>query len=623
MGAGAALPEGVERTELDGGVRVITDAMPSVRSVALGLWVRTGSRDEHPGQAGVSHFLEHLLFKGTERYSAIEISELFDGLGASTNAATSKESTHLYARLLDEHTDEAFDLLAEMLLGPTYPEVDSERQVVLEEIAMYEDEPQDRVHDVLADAVFGDHPLGRRVIGEAEVIASIPIPKIAEYHAERYVGPNVVVSAAGHVDHAQIVELARKHVSPPRGGASSNGAGKSDEPQREPRMCFYEKKTEQYHVCLGAPGIPRGDDRRFALGVANAVLGGSTSSRLFREVREKRGLAYAVGSYSDEYIDNGLVATYVGTREDNVAEALDVIGSELASVASEGISDEELRARQGAHQGPHGARARVELGPHVADRPLDDVRRAAALARRDARPRQRRHERGRGDDRRRALRPEPFLRRLRRHRRGPLPQGPRAGQPGAHRLAGMAGEVVAVSRRAEHSPGKTNQASIRLVPGIGVEGDAHAGEKVQHRSRVRRDPDQPNLRQVHLISAELHDELRGRGFEVGAGEMGENVTTRGLDLLALPTGARLRLGDAAVDRDHRPAQPLRAARHDPGRPHGGHPGSGRRREPDPALGSDERRARRRRDRGRAIRSRSSCRPSRTGRSSRSRNRLHP
>jgi len=344
VGTAGELPEGVERTELDGGVRVVTDSMPSVRSVALGLWVRTGSRDERPGQAGVSHFLEHLLFKGTERYSAIEISELFDGLGASTNAATSKESTHLYARLLDEHTAEAFDLLSEMLLGPTYPEVDSERQVVLEEIAMYEDEPQDRVHDVLADAVFGDHPLGRRVIGEAEVIASIPIPSIAEYHAAQYVGPNIVVSAAGHVDHGQIVELARRHVQPPTG--SPNGLA-SGEPRRSPQVCFYEKKTEQYHVCLGAPGIPRGDDRRFSLGVANAVLGGSTSSRLFREVREKRGLAYAVGSYSDEYMDDGLVATYVGTREDNVAEALDVIGAELTSMAADGISEEELvRAKE-------------------------------------------------------------------------------------------------------------------------------------------------------------------------------------------------------------------------------------------------------------------------------------
>jgi predicted Zn-dependent peptidase len=345
VGAAQELPAGVECTELDGGVRVVTETMPAVRSVALGLWVRTGSRDEQPAQAGVSHFLEHLLFKGTERYSAIEISELFDGLGASTNAATSKESTHLYARLLDEHTPKAFDLLAEMLLGPTYPEVDSERQVVLEEIAMYEDEPQDRVHDVLADAVFGEHPLGRRVIGEAEVIASIPVPKIAEYHAERYVGSNIVVGAAGHVDHEQIVELARRHVRPPH--ARTNGAVDTGVPERAPRLCFYEKKTEQYHLCLGAPGIARGDDRRFALGVANAVLGGSTSSRLFREVREKRGLAYAVGSYSDEYIDNGLVATYVGTREDNVAEALDVIGGELTSIATDGISAEELdRAKE-------------------------------------------------------------------------------------------------------------------------------------------------------------------------------------------------------------------------------------------------------------------------------------
>src|SRR5215204_4471622 len=169
-------------TELDSGVRVVTEVVPSVRSVALGLWVRTGSRDETVEQAGVSHFLEHLLFKGTARYSAIEISELFDGLGASVNAATGKESTHLHARFLDTHTEEAFDLLAEMLLGPTYPEIDSEREVVLEEIAMYEDEPQDKVHDVLAGAVFAEHPLGRRVLGEADVIASIPIPDIEAYH---------------------------------------------------------------------------------------------------------------------------------------------------------------------------------------------------------------------------------------------------------------------------------------------------------------------------------------------------------------------------------------------------------------------------------------------------------
>jgi predicted Zn-dependent peptidase len=328
---------------LGSGVRVVTEEVPSVRSVALGLWVRTGSRDETPAQAGVSHFLEHLLFKGTERYSAIEISERFDGLGASVNAATGKETTHLHARFLDEHTEEVFELLAEMLLAPTYPEIDSEREVVLEEIAMYEDEPQDRVHDVLADAVFGEHPLGRRVLGEAEVIASIPVPEIDAYHRRRYGGANVVVGAAGHLEHERIAALAERLVSPPTGETgtepvSADGAA---------RLRFYPKDTEQYHICFGAPGIVREDERRYALAVLDSIFGGSTSSRLFREVREKRGLAYAVGSYNDQYTDAGLVATYVGTREDNVEEACAVIGTELERLRSESVSEAELtRARE-------------------------------------------------------------------------------------------------------------------------------------------------------------------------------------------------------------------------------------------------------------------------------------
>jgi len=330
---------GATLTELDSGVRIVTEEVPSVRSVALGLWVRTGSRNETPAQAGVSHFLEHLLFKGTKRFSAIEISERFDGLGASVNAATGKETTHLHARFLDEHTEEVFDLLAEMLLAPTYPEVDSEREVVLEEIAMYEDEPQDRVHDVLAGAVFGDHPLGSRVLGDAQVIASIPVPDIDAYHGKRYVAPNIVVGAAGHLDHDRIAALAERLVSPAAG---------TDEPaptaghDGEGRLRFYPKDTEQYHICFGAPGIVRADERRYALAVLDAVLGGSTSSRLFREVREKRGLAYSVGSYNEQYSDSGLVATYVGTREDNVEEACAVIGAELARLRSEPVSEDEL-----------------------------------------------------------------------------------------------------------------------------------------------------------------------------------------------------------------------------------------------------------------------------------------
>jgi predicted Zn-dependent peptidase len=215
---------GPELTSLGSGVRVVTEEVPSVRSVALGLWVRTGSRNEAPGQAGLSHFLEHLLFKGTPRFSAIEISERFDGLGAAVNAATGKETTHLHARFLDEHTEAVFDLLAEMLLAPTYPEIDSEREVVLEEIAMYEDEPQDRVHDVLAEAVFGGHPLGRRVLGEAEVISSVPVAEIESYRRTHYTAGSVVVGAAGHVDHAEIVALAERLVSP---AAAENGTKSS------------------------------------------------------------------------------------------------------------------------------------------------------------------------------------------------------------------------------------------------------------------------------------------------------------------------------------------------------------------------------------------------------------
>ncbi|HMC06133.1 MAG TPA: pitrilysin family protein [Solirubrobacterales bacterium] len=341
------LPDGVAYTEIAGGPRVITEVVPSVRSVALGLWVRTGSRDETTAQAGVSHFLEHLLFKGTERHSAIEISELFDGMGAATNAATSKESTQLHARLLDEHTGEAFGLLAEMLIGPALPEdeVDSEREVVLEEIAMYDDEPQDRVHDVLAEAIHGEHPLGRRVLGEARVIGSIPVPEIASYHRARYTVPNIVVAAAGHLDHQEIVGLTERHLAPPAGEA--NGVPGAGELDGGPRFAFHPKDTEQYHICFGGPGIARSDERRFALTVLDAIFGGSISSRLFREVREKRGLAYAVGSYTEQYTDGGLVAMYVGTRAGNVAEACEVIGRELGGLRDQGVSAEELeRAKE-------------------------------------------------------------------------------------------------------------------------------------------------------------------------------------------------------------------------------------------------------------------------------------
>jgi predicted Zn-dependent peptidase len=216
--------------------------------------------------------------------------------------------------------------------------------VVLEEIAMYEDEPMDRVHDFLADAVFGEHPLGRRVLGASEVIASIPVPEIDAYHRARYVAPNVVISAAGHVDHEAICELSKRLVQPPSSaGDAANGASA----KAQPRLAFHRKDTEQYHICFGGPGLTRDDQRRYPLAVLDSIYGGSTSSRLFVEVREKRGLAYSVGSYNDQYTDRGLVATYVGTREENVAQACELIAAEMRRLRSERISDEELhRARE-------------------------------------------------------------------------------------------------------------------------------------------------------------------------------------------------------------------------------------------------------------------------------------
>jgi predicted Zn-dependent peptidase len=331
-------------TELDSGLRVVTEKVPSVRSIALGFWVGTGSRNETPDQAGVSHFLEHLLFKGTDRFSSVEIDQIFDGMGAEMNAGTGKETTSVYSRFLDQHLERALDVMADMVLRPSYPDIDAERQVVIEEIAMYEDEPSEKVHDVLGEAIFGDHPLGRPIIGTADVISSVPVPQIASYHDGRYVGSNLVVAAAGNIDHDRLVQLV-KELAPATAGQVEPPLPAPD--AIAPRACFHTKTTEQYHLCLGGPGIPRGDDRRFALRVLDTILGGSSSSRLFQEVREKRGLAYAVYSYSSQYIDTGHVGVYVGTRPDNVGKAMDVIGTELRRIAEDPVdADELLRAKE-------------------------------------------------------------------------------------------------------------------------------------------------------------------------------------------------------------------------------------------------------------------------------------
>ena len=331
-------------TELDSGVRIVTEAMPSVRSVSLGYWIGTGSRHEGEPEAGLSHLIEHLLFKGSERYQSVEIDQIFDAMGAELNAGTGKETTSLYARVIDAHLADAFDVMSEMVWRPVFRDVEAEREVILEEIAMYEDDPQDKVFDVLGEAVFGMHPLGRAIIGRAEVVAGAPVEQIRAFHAARYVPRNVVVAAAGAVEHDALVELAAARV-PASGPSAAGAAPVEQEPARQVR--FERKDTEQYHVCVGGLGLARDDERRFALRVLDTIFGGTSSSRLFQEVREQRGLAYAVSSFSGQYADTGQVGLYVGTRPDNLAEALDVISRELERLRREPASAEELaRAKE-------------------------------------------------------------------------------------------------------------------------------------------------------------------------------------------------------------------------------------------------------------------------------------
>lgn len=333
-------------TELSSGVRIATEAVSSVRSVSLGYWIGTGSRGESDAQAGLSHLIEHLLFKGTAKYRSLEIDQIFDGMGAELNAGTGKESTSVYSRVIDEHFDLAFDVMSEMVFRPAFDDVDSEREVILEEIAMYEDDPQDKVFDVLGTAVFGDHPLGRSIIGSAEVVAGTPVADIRAFHDERYVASNVVIAAAGAIDHDQLVELAASRV--PNGGRSADAPRPAAAPPaRAATVQFERKETEQYHVCLGGPGIARDDERRFALRVLDTIFGGTSSSRLFQEVRERRGLAYAVYSFTGQFSDTGQVGLYVGTRSDNLAPALEVVAQELERLQRDPASAEELaRAKE-------------------------------------------------------------------------------------------------------------------------------------------------------------------------------------------------------------------------------------------------------------------------------------
>jgi predicted Zn-dependent peptidase len=315
--------------------------MPTVRSVTLGFWIGTGSAAETEAEAGLSHLVEHMLFRGTDRYGSLEIDQMFDAMGAELNAGTGKENTSVYARVIDEHLTQAFDVVADMVWHPRFAEPDlaNEREIVLEEIAMYEDEPQDRVFDVLGAAIFGDHPLGRPVIGRADVIAGTGTAGLERFHSEHYAPGDIVIAAAGSLEHDAIVELARAIEVPQR------PAGPAVPPvpaQLAPHLSFLRKDTEQYHLTIGAPAIARDDPRRFTLRVLDNILGGTSSSRLFQEVREARGLAYSVFSFQALNAGSGQIGIYLGTRPDNVGPALQVVADELGRLREDGVTPEEL-----------------------------------------------------------------------------------------------------------------------------------------------------------------------------------------------------------------------------------------------------------------------------------------
>ena len=345
----------VRRTVLPNGLRVLTEAIPAMRSVSFGIWVNVGSRDEAGGLSGVSHFLEHLLFKGTRRRSALDISAEIEAVGGETNAFTAREYTCYYARVLDADLRLAIDVMCDLVSSSVLaePDVETERGVILEEIAMHDDEPDEEVHDMLTSAVYGDHPLGRLISGTADTVSPMSRAQILRFYRRRYTPPNIVVAAAGNLDHAEVVRLVRAT-------ALGTGPAAVPAPYRHPtrpvpvqpaRVTVRDKDTEQAHLVLGGAGLSRADERRFALGVLNNALGGGMSSRLFQEIRERRGLAYSVYSFTSLYADAGLFGVYAGCAPGKVDEVLSLTRDELAKAAASGLTDAEVARGKGMLKG--------------------------------------------------------------------------------------------------------------------------------------------------------------------------------------------------------------------------------------------------------------------------------
>jgi predicted Zn-dependent peptidase len=346
----------VERTELPGGLRVLTETMPGVLSATLGIWVGVGSRDESPAVAGSSHFLEHLLFKGTATRSALEIATAMDAVGGEMNAFTAKEHTCYYANVLSSDLPLAVTLLSDLVTEAcnTAADLESERTVVLEEIAMRDDEPSDAVHDLFSETLFGDTPLGRSVLGTVESIEGLTRDDVDGWYRSRYAVPSIVVTAAGRVDHQQVLDLVTAAFGDRLSGDTRPaplrlGEGAPARPARPTGLI--NRRTEQTHLLLGTPAMGRLDDRRYAAAVLDAAVGGGMSSRLFQEIREKRGLVYSVGSALSHYAGAGAFSVYAGCSKKRVPEVLRLIRAELDRVAVDGITAEEVTRSRGQLKG--------------------------------------------------------------------------------------------------------------------------------------------------------------------------------------------------------------------------------------------------------------------------------
>ena len=347
----------VVRTVLPSGLRIVTEEVPSVRSAAIGIWVNVGSRDETPAVAGASHFLEHLLFKGTTRRNALEISATIEAVGGEMNAFTSKEYTCFYARVIDTDLPMAIDVVSDLITSSIVSalDVDAERKVVLEEIAMRDDDPSDLVHDLYAETYYGDTQLGRPILGTIKSISDMTRSSVFNYYKKKYLPQDLVVAVAGNIKHKRVVAMVEEALS------RDNFLDVKGSPQIRPNtpvktkpmqsVGLMTRKTEQAHMFYGMEGVARSDERRFAMGVLASALGGGMSSRLFQEIREKRGLAYSVYAYAQQFAGSGQIGFYAGCNPTKAIEVIEIIREVLADVAENGMSHEEIERAKGAVRG--------------------------------------------------------------------------------------------------------------------------------------------------------------------------------------------------------------------------------------------------------------------------------